>query len=33
MKPRDADSSASQPPGAPRIDLHNQNGKIRVIGE
>jgi hypothetical protein len=33
MKPPSQDSSASQPPGTPRIDLHNQNGKIRVVGE
>jgi DUF4097 and DUF4098 domain-containing protein YvlB len=33
MKPASQDSPASQPPGAPRIDLHNQNGKIRVVGE
>jgi hypothetical protein len=33
MKPRSQDSAPSQPPGAPRLDLHNQNGKIRVVGE
>jgi DUF4097 and DUF4098 domain-containing protein YvlB len=33
MKPRSQDSLAGQPPGTPRINLHNQNGKIRVVGE
>jgi hypothetical protein len=33
MKPRGQDPFASQPPGTPRINLHNQNGKIRVVGE
>ncbi len=33
LKPRSQDSSAGQPPGTPRIDLHNENGKIRVVGE
>ena len=33
MKPRGQDAFAGQPPGAPRINLQNQNGKIRVIGE
>ena len=33
MKPRGQDAFASQPPGTPRINLQNQNGKIRVIGE
>jgi hypothetical protein len=33
MKPGSQDSLAGQPPGAPRITLHNQNGKIRVVGE
>ena len=25
--------AAGQPPGTPRINVQNQNGKIRVIGE
>ena len=33
MKPGGQDSLAGQPPGTPRINLHNQNGKIRVVGE
>jgi hypothetical protein len=33
MKPRGQDAFAGQPPGTPRINLQNQNGKIRVIGE
>ena len=33
MKPRGQDPFAGQPPGTPRINLQNQNGKIRVIGE
>ena len=33
MKPRGQDSFAGLPPGTPRINLQNQNGKIRVIGE
>jgi hypothetical protein len=33
MKPRGQEPFASLPPGTPRINLQNQNGKIRVIGE
>ena len=33
MKPRGQDPFAGLPPGTPRINLQNQNGKIRVIGE
>jgi len=33
MKSRSQDSLSDQPPGTPRINLHNQNGKIRVVGE
>jgi hypothetical protein len=33
MKPGSRESLAGQPPGTPRINLHNQNGKIRVVGE
>ena len=33
MKPRGQDAFAGLPPGTPRINLQNQNGKIRVIGE
>jgi Putative adhesin len=32
-KSRSLDSPGAQVTGAPRIDLHNQNGKIRVVGE
>ncbi len=32
-KKRSQDSASSQASGAPRIDLHNQNGKIRIVGE
>ena len=33
MKPRGQDPFAGLPPDTPRINLQNQNGKIRVIGE
>lgn len=33
MKPRGQDPFAGLPPGTPRVNLQNQNGKIRVIGE
>jgi DUF4097 and DUF4098 domain-containing protein YvlB len=33
MKPHSQDSWSDQPPGTPRVNLHNQNGKIRVVGE
>jgi hypothetical protein len=33
MKSRGQNSLAGQPPGTPRIDLQNQNGKIRVVGD
>jgi hypothetical protein len=33
MKPHSQDTSSGMPPGAPRINLQNQNGKIRVVGE
>jgi hypothetical protein len=33
MKPRGQDPFAGLPPGTPRINLQNQNGKIRVVGE
>jgi hypothetical protein len=33
LKPRGQDAFAGQPPGTPRINLQNQNGKIRVLGE
>jgi len=33
MKPRGQDAFAGLPPGTPRINLQNQNGKIRVVGE
>jgi len=33
MKPRGQDPFTGLPPGTPRINLQNQNGKIRVVGE
>ena len=33
MKPHGQDPFAGQPPGTPRINLQNQNGKLRVVGE
>ncbi len=33
MKPRGQDPFAGLPSGTPRINLQNQNGKIRVLGE
>jgi hypothetical protein len=33
MKPRGQHAFAGLPPGMPRINLQNQNGKIRVLGE
>ena len=33
MKPRGQGPFAGLPPGTPRINLQNQNGKIRVNGE
>jgi DUF4097 and DUF4098 domain-containing protein YvlB len=33
IKSRSPDSLAGQPPGTPRVNLQNQNGKIRVVGE
>lgn len=33
LKPRGKDALAKQPPGTPRINLQNQNGNIRLVGE
>jgi hypothetical protein len=33
MKSRNQGALDGQPPGTPRINLQNQNGKIRVVGE
>jgi hypothetical protein len=33
MKAHSKDASAIQPPGTPRVNLRNQNGNIRVVGE
>jgi hypothetical protein len=33
IKSRSPDSLAGQPPGTPRVNLQNQNGKIRLFGE
>jgi hypothetical protein len=33
MKPHRQDPFVGLPPGTPRINLQNQNGTIRVLGE